>query len=141
MDVSKSQFINFKFSFSGLFRAVFPLLKKSGVFLGREVLKGASGMMDDLGNDGEFKTSLKNRGTEVLNNLKKRAYSEMGGEGYKKPLRRRKVKQSPKKRVKKQSKSKNKTTKKKVVKRKSKSKACKKKRSAADFFSIKHGIH
>lgn len=97
--------------------------------------KGASSLLDDIGNDVDFKTSLHNRGHEVLSGLKKRAYNEMSGEGYTTKVNKKiKTTHSLSGRGKKQSKKKTSTkskkkkkTKKTAVKKKTKAKPKKKK--------------
>lgn len=91
-----------------------PLLKKSGIAIGQEFTKGASSILDDLGNNGNVKTALRERGTEVLKNLKKRAFDHMNGSGstYLKQAKKRKVTQSQAISAKKQSKAAKKPTKK-----------------------------
>lgn len=79
---------------AGLYRSVMPLLRKSGVVVGKEVLRGATSLLGDLENDTNIKTALRNRSSEVFNNLRKRAFTEMDGSGYNKNAKRRKTSQS-----------------------------------------------
>jgi hypothetical protein len=99
----------------GLFRAVFPLLKKGGVALTRELAKGAAGLVEDMDNNVDLKTALKSRGSEMATTLGKRAYAHMSGSGYIKGCAKRKKLQSA-----------SKPTKKRTIKRKTKKRTKKK---------------
>jgi len=73
----------------GLFRMVMPLLKKSSVFVGKELLRGATGLVEDLENNTDIRTSARKRGTEVLNAITQKALAKMNGSGYKTRSRKR----------------------------------------------------
>lgn len=65
----------------GLFRAVFPLIKKGATALGSEVFKSGVGLFKDLpSTDGT--TALKKHGKELVKNLSERAANQMFGGGY-----------------------------------------------------------
>lgn len=66
----------------GLFRHILPVLRKGTVAIGKEIIKGSSNFARDIGNNIDPQTALKNRATEGLTNLAKKA---MGGDGYKRP--------------------------------------------------------
>lgn len=75
-------FIVFSGSFlGGVFRSVFPLLKKAGMSVGREVFRGAAGVLDDIGNDTNINTALRTRGIEAYKNLKNAALAKLNGSG------------------------------------------------------------
>ena len=78
----------------GLFRMVMPLLKKSSVFVGKELLRGATGLVEDLENNTDIRTSARKRGTEVLNAITQKALAKMNGSGYKKSGSRKRQAQS-----------------------------------------------
>lgn len=111
-----------------------PLLRKSGIAIGREVSRGAAGLLNDLENDVDVKSAFKARGSEVLNNLKRKATDVMGGSGLKKP-KIAKARQSSSTRSKQQSKN---SSKKKAKPKKSAAPKKKKKKSKTqknDYFS------
>lgn len=96
---------------------VLPLLKSGGLSIGKELVKGAADVLGDIGNNVNTGEAFKKRGTDVLTNLKKRAFAKMSGldgEGYNKSAKRRKVSQSS---VKRSTKRKKKTTASKPVKK------------------------
>ena len=68
----------------GLFRMVMPLLKKSSLFVGKELLRGANDIVGDLENNTDIRTSVRNRGTDVLSSITQKAIAKMNGSGYKK---------------------------------------------------------
>lgn len=110
-----------------------PLLRKSGVAIGREMSRGAAGLFDDLENNVDVKTAFKTRGGEVIDNLKRKAVEVMGGSGFKK-RKIVKTRQSSTSRDKKKSK-KNPLKKPKNPSKKTVSKAVKSKNSNRDYFS------
>lgn len=68
----------------GLFRSVLPLLRKGGKVLGNELLNTAFNVLGDVKNNGKsFESSLKDRGSETISNLKRRALDSMNGGGLK----------------------------------------------------------
>jgi hypothetical protein len=68
----------------GLFRMVMPLLKKSSLFVGKELLRGANNVVEDVENNTDIRSSVRKRGTEVLNSITQKALAKMNGSGYKK---------------------------------------------------------
>lgn len=106
----------------GLWRVVMPLIKKGSIHVGREMAKSASNVFQDLGQDIDFKTSAKQRGLESLENIRKRAFGEMGGTGYnsrKRRARSQSCRKPPAKRTKRKlSKAKRKVANKSIKKRK-----------------------
>lgn len=111
-----------------------PLLRKSGIAIGREFSRGATGLLNDLENDVDLKTAFKSRGSEVLNNLKRKATDVMDGSGLKKPKiakSRQSSSSSPKKQSKKPTKKKQKSKKSAEPKKKKK----KSKTQKNDYFS------
>lgn len=117
----------------GLFRAVFPLLRKSGMAIGREVSRGAAGLLDDLDHHVDVKTAFKARGNEVFNNLKRKATDVMNGDGAKKQ-KTSKARQSSVNRLKSKSKKPAQKPKKKSAAKKKK-KVQKSKTTTRDYFS------
>lgn len=73
-----------------------PLLRSGGVTLGRELLKGASGVLDDVQNRKFSKDSMRERGMNVLSNVGKSLIGEMDGTGYKPSVKRRRTQSSVK---------------------------------------------
>lgn len=126
----------------GLFKTVLPILKRGGAAVGREVLKNGTNFLNDVQNNVNPQTALKNRARETVDNLKRKL---MYGEGFigghltkKRQLgvkpRAVKIKKNIKK---KKVKRNNKVKSKKVVKRKKKSGKKKKyKKKNADIFSF-----
>lgn len=92
--------------------------------IGREVLKGATNLLDDIQNDAIPKEAFKRRGNEVFNSLKKSALSKISGSGYKRSVNTLKKIQLNSKRQKRQTSSaikrKKKNPKKKLLKKKKK---------------------
>lgn len=64
----------------GLFRRILPLLKKSGIAVGKEMLSSGMKFANDLENNVDPRAAFKSRVTEGINNLKRKA---MSGDGYK----------------------------------------------------------
>lgn len=89
-----------------------PLIKKGGLALSKEVVRGAAGMVEDMENEVDLNKALKARGSAVVNNLTKRALAQMSGSGYIKSQTKRRKVQSSAKRSKKQTKRKSTTSKK-----------------------------
>lgn len=54
---------------SGLFRAVFPILKKGSSALGHELLNSGIGVINDAWKTGDLKAAQKNRGKQFISNL------------------------------------------------------------------------
>lgn len=67
---------------SGLFRAVFPIVKKSTSALGQELLKSGVGVLNDVWTTGDLKTAQKKRGKELISNVSNRMSNHMFGSGY-----------------------------------------------------------
>lgn len=67
----------------GLFRSVFPLLKRGVSAVGSELLKSGSNMIRDIVNSQDPQISLKKRGKESINNLSNMLGDQMFGSGYK----------------------------------------------------------
>lgn len=78
----------------GLFRTVYPLLKKGTVALGSELIKTGASCLGDISRSEDPKEVLKKRGKEAVNNLSRRAADQMFGSGYKNAVGRRKRRQS-----------------------------------------------
>lgn len=57
------------------------MLKKAGISVGREVFRGAAGLLDDIGHDTNIKSALRSRGIDAYKNLKKSALSTLNGSG------------------------------------------------------------
>lgn len=68
---------------SGLFRFVLPILKRGSVAAGKELFSAGAHFIDDINNKRPFKESLKERASEVITNLKRKATASMSGSGYK----------------------------------------------------------
>lgn len=63
---------------------MFPLLRKGGSAVGREVLTSALNVFNDVvDGDKSIENALLERGGESLNNLKRKAVAKMRGEGAK----------------------------------------------------------
>lgn len=122
----------------GLFRTIYPILKKGSAVFGSELLKSGANIITDLSKNEEPQQVIKKRGKETINNLSKRVGDHMFGAGYRADgkLKRRQSSatvgsvKKQKKVTKKSSKTK-KTTKKTTKKSKNK-----KKRSKADILDI-----
>lgn len=67
----------------GLFRCVFPLLKKGTSALGTELLKSGTNIISDISRNEPVEMSIKKRGKETINNLSKLVGDKMFGSGYK----------------------------------------------------------
>lgn len=115
----------------GLFRSVFPLLKKGTKAIGSELLKSGVGLLSDLTRE-DPDEALKKRGKEMIQNLSTRTSQHLFGSGYTyKGLMPRVRAQSTKKtqrRRKRNTVKKRKTVKRRVVRRRKKKAPKKKKR-------------
>lgn len=132
----------------GLFRTVYPLLKKGTVALGSELLKTGASCISDLSRNEDPKEVFKKRGKETVHNLGRRAADHMFGSGYKSTLLTRKRSQSSKvtkgvkkrkiaaKKNKKKPKKKPAPKKKKAAPKKKKKKTSSKKRSKRELLDI-----
>lgn len=80
----------------GLFRSVYPLLKKGTVALGSELLKTGASCLGDISRSGDPQEVFKKRGKETIHNLSRRAADHMFGNGYKNAVTNRKRRQSSK---------------------------------------------
>lgn len=75
--------------FAGLARSVLPLFTRGLRAVGKEALRGGINVLDDIGNNINFKESVKNRFTESRDNLTEKAKNKlnnmmmMNGSGYK----------------------------------------------------------
>lgn len=67
----------------GLFRCVFPLLKKGSSTLGTELLKSGANIISDISRNEPVEMVIKKRGKETINNLSKIVGDKMFGCGYK----------------------------------------------------------
>lgn len=67
----------------GLFRTVYPILKKSASAVGSELLKSGSNIISDIVSSQDPRTAIKNRGKETINNLSRLAGDNLFGSGYK----------------------------------------------------------
>lgn len=67
----------------GLFRSLYPLLKKGSVALGSELLKAGASCISDMSHNGDPQEVFKKRGKETVQNLSKRVADHMFGKGYK----------------------------------------------------------
>lgn len=115
-----------------------PLLRKGGLAVGKEVAKGAYGVLEDVAEDVNISAALRDHGRTAINNLKRKAIEKLEnleGSGYKRVVKKRKIRQSTSKRVKK--KRVKKPLKKKPVIKKKKSTKPKKNLAAKryDYFS------
>lgn len=80
----------------GLFRTVYPLLKKGTMALGSELLKTGASCISDMSRSEDPQQVFKKRGKEVVQNLSRRAADQMFGSGYKNTIAATKRRQSPK---------------------------------------------
>lgn len=80
----------------GLFRSVYPLLKKGTVALGSELLKTGASCIGDISRSEDPQEVFKKRGKEAVNNISRRAADHMFGSGYKNAIAVRKRRQSSK---------------------------------------------
>ena len=67
---------------SGLFRSVFPIIKKGSIALGQELVKSGVGLAKDIWRTGDIESARKKRGKEFINNISSRASDHMFGSGY-----------------------------------------------------------
>lgn len=65
----------------GLFRSVYPLLKKGTSAIGSELLKSGVGLLSDLTRE-DPDVALKKRGKEMIQNLSTRTSQHLFGSGY-----------------------------------------------------------
>lgn len=124
----------------GLFRTVYPLLKKGTIALGSELLKTGASCITDMSRNEEPQVVFKKRGKEIVQNLSRRAADQMFGDGYKNPIVGVKRRQSTKatkgvKKRKTSGKTVKKTNKKRVKKSKAKTKKQRCKSDLLDIFS------
>lgn len=127
----------------GLFRGVFPLLKKTTKAVGSELLKSGVGLLSDLTHENP-EAAMKKRGKEMINNLSSRTSKHLFGSGYTykglfPPTRVQSTKKKQRRRKRKVVK-KRKTAKKRVVRKKKpvkkrKRKAVRSKRTLQDIFA------
>lgn len=120
----------------GLFRSVYPILKKGASIVGSELLKSGSNLISDIASAQDPQMTVKRRGKEAINNLSRVVGDKMFGSGYKttKPVK-RKHSTSKSQTVKKRKTARTKNTKKKVTKRRS-SKKKSSERNKSDIFDI-----
>lgn len=121
----------------GLFRSVYPILKKGASIVGSELLKSGSNLISDIASAQDPQTAIKRRGKEAINNLSRVVGEKMFGTGYKttKPMK-RKHSGSKSQPVKKRKAARASDTKKKVTKKVTKSKKKSSERSKSDIFDI-----
>lgn len=68
---------------SGLIRTVIPIVKKSSVALGQELVKAGVGAAEDIWKTGDLRYANKKRGKEFINNVSNRFADHMyDGSGY-----------------------------------------------------------
>lgn len=67
----------------GLFRSVYPILKKGAAIVGSELLKSGSNIISDIAGSQDPQVVIKKRGKETINNLSKLVGDKMFGAGYK----------------------------------------------------------
>lgn len=125
----------------GLFRTVYPLLKKGTIALGSELLKTGASCITDLSRSEDPRDVFKKRGKETVENLSRRAADHMFGSGYKSVGVTRKRRQSSKvaggvKKRKTVSARKDKKQRKKSVSNKKKKNTKPKKRTKRDLLDI-----
>lgn len=66
----------------GLFRFVLPLLRSGSKAVGKEMLNSSINVLSDIqSNDSSLKESLKRRGKESIDALKRKAFEKMTGSG------------------------------------------------------------
>lgn len=127
----------------GLFRGVYPLIKKGSKAIGSELLKSGVGLLTDLTRD-DAEVALKKRGKEIIQNLSARTSDHLFGKGYAykgllpytsaqsikktQPRRKRKV-------VKKRKPAKKRVVRKKSTKNNNKRKTVRSKRGLQDIFA------
>lgn len=79
----------------GLFRSVYPILKKGSIALGSELLKTGASCLGDISRNEDPQEVFKKRGKETVTNLGRRAADHMFGSGYKNtPATRKRVQSS-----------------------------------------------
>lgn len=67
---------------SGVFRAVIPIVKKSSIALGQELLRSGSNIVHDVWKTGDLAAAQKNRGKEFISKVSNRVSDQMFGSGY-----------------------------------------------------------
>lgn len=67
----------------GLFRSVYPILKKGASIVGSELLKSGSNIISDIASAQDPQMVVKKRGKEAINNLSRVVGEKMFGAGYK----------------------------------------------------------
>lgn len=67
----------------GLFRTVLPLLRSGASAVGREAARAGSHVLADVASGDNFSESFKNHAKQAVTNLKRKAASEMSGNGIK----------------------------------------------------------
>lgn len=67
---------------SGVFRAVIPLMRKSTVAAGQELLKSGVNLVQDVWKTGDLKKAKNKRGKELITNVSSRVADHMFGSGY-----------------------------------------------------------
>lgn len=67
----------------GLFRAVYPILKKGATILGSECLNSGKNIISDIVSNQDPQLVIKKRGKEAIHNLTRVVADKMFGEGYK----------------------------------------------------------
>lgn len=120
----------------GLFRAVFPILKKGATILGSECLNSGKNIISDIVANEDPELVIKKRGKEAIHNLSRVVADKMFGGAYKSmSAKKRKHSESKSQPVKKR----RKTPLKKQVKKSSKKSSTKKKkpiRNKSEIFDI-----
>lgn len=74
----------------GMFRSVYPLLKKGAQHLIKEAGRTGINILQDMEGEQDFKSAFKRRGLEGIMNLQKQAFDGMAGSGYNR-MRKRKA--------------------------------------------------
>lgn len=65
-----------------MFRAVIPILKKSSLAAGQELLRSGANLVGDVWKTGDLKDAQKKRGKEFISNVSNRVSDHMFGSGY-----------------------------------------------------------
>lgn len=66
----------------GLFRSIYPLLKKGSSVVGSELLKSGANIISDITKNEPTDVVIKKRGKETINNLSKMVGDHFFGSGY-----------------------------------------------------------
>lgn len=124
-----------------MFRAVLPIMKKSSIALGEELIKSGRNVIKDVWKTGDLKTAQKQRGRQFVTNISNRVSDHMFGSGYsnvvgvrRKQLKRTTKRKKTRKAVKRTAK-KRKTVKRKPKSKKTKKKVSRTKQNLQDIFS------